>query len=45
MPLVTIKVFKDELSDTQAKDLIHKVTETVIPFVGEKLRDNTVGPD
>lgn len=41
MPLVTIKVFKDELSDSQAKDLIHKVTETVIPFVGEKLRDNT----
>ena len=41
MPLVTIKVFKDELSDSQAKDLIHKVTETVIPFVGERLPDNT----
>jgi hypothetical protein len=34
MPLVTIKVFKDELSDSQAKELIHKITETVIPFVG-----------
>jgi 4-oxalocrotonate tautomerase len=41
MPLVTIKVFEDELSNSQARDLIHKVTEAVIPFVGEKLRDNT----
>jgi 4-oxalocrotonate tautomerase len=41
MPLVTIKVFKNELSDTQTKDLIHQVTQAVIPFVGEKLRDNT----
>ena len=41
MPLVTIKVFKDELSDSQIKDLIHRVTEAVIQFVGEKLRDNT----
>jgi 4-oxalocrotonate tautomerase len=41
MPLVTVKVFKDELSDIQTKDLIHKITEAVIPFVGEKLRDNT----
>ncbi len=41
MPLVTIKIFKDELSNSQAKDLIQKVTEAVIPFVGEKLRDNT----
>ena len=41
MPLVTIKVFKDELSNSRARDLIHRVTEAVIPFVGEKLRDNT----
>jgi len=41
LPLVTIKVFEDELSNSQTKDLIHKVTEAVIPFVGEKLRDNT----
>ena len=39
MPLITIKVFEDELSNSQAKDLIHKVTEAVIPFVGEKFRD------
>jgi 4-oxalocrotonate tautomerase len=41
MPLITIKMFEGELSDSQTKDLIHKVTEAVIPFVGEKLRDNT----
>jgi len=41
MPLITIKVFKNELSDAQTKDLIHQVTEAVIPFVGEKLRDDT----
>jgi len=41
MPLITIKIFEEELSDSQAKDLIHQVTEAVIPFVGEKLRDNT----
>jgi 4-oxalocrotonate tautomerase len=41
MPLVTIKAFEDELSHSQTKDLIHKVTEAVIPFVGEKLRNNT----
>lgn len=41
MPLVTIKVFKDELSYSQAEDMIDKVTEAVIPFVGEKLRNNT----
>jgi phenylpyruvate tautomerase PptA (4-oxalocrotonate tautomerase family) len=35
MPLVAIKVFKNELSNSQAKDLIQKVTEAVIPFVGE----------
>jgi len=35
-------MFEGELSDSQAEDLIHKVTEVVIPFVGEKLlRDNT----
>jgi 4-oxalocrotonate tautomerase len=39
--LVPERVFEDELSDSQAKDLIHRVTEAVIPFVGEKLRDNT----
>lgn len=34
MPLITIKIFEDELSDSQTEDLIHQVTEAVIPFVG-----------
>ena len=41
MPLVTIKVFEDELSASQTEELIRQVTEAVIPFVGEKLRSNT----
>ena len=41
MPLVTIKVFEEELSESQSRDLIRKVTEAIIPFVGEKLRANT----
>jgi len=41
MPLITIKMFEGELSDLQTKDLIHKVTDAMIPFVGERLRDNT----
>jgi len=41
MPLVTIKVLEDELSGSQTKELIRRVTEAVIPFVGEKLRGNT----
>lgn len=41
MPLVTIKVFEEELTDSQTEDLIHQVTEVIIPFVGEKLRGNT----
>lgn len=41
MPLVTIKMFEAELSESQAKELIHAVTEAVIPFVGERLRQST----
>jgi phenylpyruvate tautomerase PptA (4-oxalocrotonate tautomerase family) len=40
MPFITIKMFEGELCNAQAKDLIRKLTEAVIPFVGEKLRDN-----
>jgi hypothetical protein len=32
MPLVTIKVFEDELSDSQAKDLIHLASKTFAQF-------------
>ena len=41
MPLGTIKMFEGELTQAQAADLIRQVTEAIIPFVGEKLRDNT----
>ena len=41
MPLCTIKVFEGDLTPAQAADLIRQVTEAMIPFVGEKLRDNT----
>jgi hypothetical protein len=33
-------IIEPTTSDSQAKDLIHKVREAMIPFVGEKLRDN-----
>ncbi|HET9410213.1 MAG TPA: 4-oxalocrotonate tautomerase family protein [Candidatus Sulfotelmatobacter sp.] len=41
MPLITVKMFEGELTESQAKELIHRVTEAVVPFVGEKLRENT----
>jgi len=41
MPLCTIKTFEGEFTVSQAVDLIHRVTEAIIPFVGEKLRGNT----
>jgi len=41
MPLCTIKMFEGELTESQSVDLIHRVTEAIIPFVGEKLRGNT----
>lgn len=41
MPIITIKVFEDELTETQTTKLIHNVTEAVIPFVGEALRTST----
>ena len=43
MPLVTIKVFEGELSGARRQDLIRQITEAIVPFVGEKLRDNTLG--
>ena len=41
MPICTIKMFEGELTEAQSADLIHKSTEAIIPFVGEKLRGNT----
>lgn len=41
MPLITIKVFQDELTHQQTADIIQGITEAVIPFVGERLREAT----
>ena len=41
MPLITVKVFKDELSQSQSKELIAKVTASVLEVTSEKLRDAT----
>lgn len=41
MPLVEIKVFENELSKTEAKALIGKVTDVVVSFTGEPLREAT----
>ncbi len=41
MPLINVKVFKDELSADQSKDLIGKITDAVTEITSEKLRDVT----
>ncbi len=41
MPLVNVKVFKDELSADQSRDLISKITDAVTKVTSEKLRDVT----
>jgi len=41
MPLVEVKVFKDELTAEQAKELIQKITDAVTTVTSEKLRDVT----
>jgi 4-oxalocrotonate tautomerase family enzyme len=41
MPLITVKVFKDELSENQSSELIEKITNVVLDVTSEKLRDAT----
>lgn len=41
MPLIQVKVFKDELSADQSKDLIGKITDVVADVASKKLRDVT----
>lgn len=41
MPLVEVKVFEDELTPDQAKQLIQKITDAVTTVTSEKLRDVT----
>jgi 4-oxalocrotonate tautomerase family enzyme len=39
MPLVEVKVFKDELPPEQTRALIQKITDAVTSVTSEKLRD------
>ncbi len=41
MPFIEIKVFEDELSEGQSKELIEKVTNAVTETTSEKLRGVT----
>ena len=41
MPLVDVKVFKDELSESQSKALIEKITSAICEVTSEKLRPAT----
>ena len=41
MPLVTVKMFKEELNADQSKQLIDKITDAVTAVTSEKLRPAT----
>lgn len=41
MPFVEIKVFEGELSEEQRQEMIQKITEVVVSFAGENLRQAT----
>jgi 4-oxalocrotonate tautomerase len=41
MPFVEIKVFEGELSKEQTQEMIQEITEVVVSFVGENLRQAT----
>jgi 4-oxalocrotonate tautomerase len=41
MPLVHVKVFEGELSETLSQDMIVKVTDAVVSVAGEGLRPYT----
>jgi 4-oxalocrotonate tautomerase len=41
MPLVEIKLFEDELTEEQTKDLIRSLTDAVTNVISENLRDVT----
>ncbi|MFW6075298.1 MAG: tautomerase family protein [Chloroflexota bacterium] len=41
MPLVEVKVFENELSPEQTEDVIQQLTDVMVSFAGESLRDAT----
>ncbi|MCB0667285.1 MAG: 4-oxalocrotonate tautomerase family protein [Saprospiraceae bacterium] len=41
MPLVNVKLFKNEYSPEESEALIKKITDVIVSFSGEQLRDAT----
>ena len=41
MPFVEIKMFEGELSETQTQEIIQQVTDVIVSFAGESLRQAT----
>lgn len=41
MPLVEVKVFENELSPEQTEEVIQQLTDVMVSFGGEALRDAT----
>jgi 4-oxalocrotonate tautomerase len=41
MPLIEVKVFEDELTPQQTKELIQRITDAVTTVTSEKLREVT----
>ena len=41
MPLVNVKLFKNEYSPEESEALIKKITDVIVSFSGEQLRDDT----
>jgi len=41
MPFVEVKVFEDELTKDQTKELVQRITDAVTAVTSEKLRDVT----
>lgn len=41
MPLVEVKVFEGELSKAQTKEVLQKITDVMVSFSGENLRQAT----
>ena len=41
MPLIEVKIFEDELTPEQTKELIQRITDAVTTVTSEKLREVT----
>lgn len=41
MPLVEVRVFEGELSEAKTREVIQKITDVMVSFAGENLRQAT----